>query len=50
MWDGVDSMSMDSSSSTTDIRDDEETALSALTIGISLQGRVSIGPIREGAE
>ena len=41
MYDGVDSMSMDSSSSIMDTRDDEDTELSALTMGISLKLLVS---------
>jgi hypothetical protein len=44
MWDGVDSRSMDSSSSTTDILDDEDTELSAVTIGISLGFPISVYP------
>ena len=42
MCDGEDSVSMGSSSSTTDTRDDEDTELSALTMGISLDNLVSI--------
>lgn len=47
MCDGVDSTSIGSSSSATDIRDDEDTELSGLTMGISLRILVSISPIKK---